>query len=879
MGKVSNLLSGIRGSKRWFAKNSDLYQTVVDTANEYASKMKERVTYKSAKELSEIEERLKAASEAYLAARKGPISVEGRARRKFVEQARSLIGVGDELRDPNNIKKFSDEGKLLSEVVDEVRNNKVVDITNKQKTVYGAGASKRIKFEHEGIEGFFTEEESVKKISQQSLDEIKFDAENFAYSEYRQNGYKMDAREKVEAKYNQPGYKQLLKEQIERKHTQPVSEEIINKEIEDMMSKEIGELVKESTDKSLKKDIAREIKNHNMKLVVENINKKYAAANPQLWEKMTASGLTAIDSNDNMYDSKLATLNSVDAFAAVSKIAGDFREFHPANYTEEELKGVTGYFKELSKVDTAFSNMSVAQMSDSNRVSKRNVATSRVADVLGMNDNIASAKHISILDKGVKAEGSFMEKVDGCDTRSQEGIDFCSWREFDLSDPAFHRELNRMQVFDMLCGQIDRHAGNLIYKIDKNPENGKYKITGMKGIDNDLSFGNLELKEHVVRLPSINELTVIDKDMVTALTEFTPEKIKFALGEMLSPDEIDAVIERRQAILIRARSGQADVIGPNEWGSRLAIEANKASSYYKEIEKEFNSATIAKMNQNVQKIKEYDEAVKRIEAYNAMPEHTIPQKLPTKPECYDEFKEYVEMQDANGFIMDNYERALENREQLGDRMPEKPQGYDEYKAKEAVFIRKVKIQAYEKEVETLKKEGKELPDVPEWYVDYRAELVKDERDAKMQAYEKERAEMEKQGKELPKMPEGYPEYKRVETMKAYEKEKAEMEKAGNPLPEMPEGYLEYKANHEFEEKMQKYEDKLKVSRDLGVKAPEMPSGYLDYRKAKELSGNLSRQPETLSDIMGKKPEITRMGKANNQPQRDLEKAPAKGNMV
>ena len=57
---------------------------------------------------------------------------------------------------------------------------------------------------------------------------------------------------------------------------------------------------------------------------------------------------------------------------------------------------------------------------------------------------------------------------------------------FDWTNAVLQRDLSTLQVFDLLVGHVDRHAGN--YIINYDPRN-KSKVSGVKGIDNDDTFG------------------------------------------------------------------------------------------------------------------------------------------------------------------------------------------------------------------------------------------------------------------------------------------------------------------------------------------------------------------------------------------------------
>src|SRR5262245_55601962 len=56
----------------------------------------------------------------------------------------------------------------------------------------------------------------------------------------------------------------------------------------------------------------------------------------------------------------------------------------------------------------------------------------------------------------------------------------------DASDPVLQQSLNKLQILDAICGQMDRHQGNWFVQTDTQTG----KVTGVKGIDLDMAFGS-----------------------------------------------------------------------------------------------------------------------------------------------------------------------------------------------------------------------------------------------------------------------------------------------------------------------------------------------------------------------------------------------------
>lgn len=529
MGRILKLFDSIKSSKRW-RKNSDLYQDVLNTMQSYTDQMNEPITEESAKKLYNIAKALKNKADLYLASRKNPRTSKGKARFSMIQEVANLNSMPDELRDPIKVEVLRKEGKKLSDIVDEVRNSNVVDITNQtNKKVYGAGASKRVRFDYMGRNGFFT------------------------------------GKQKVE-------------------------------------------------------DTA---------VVVARERAKFEKEKKVIFEKMKASGMLQAAENPSVVENK--SIQQI--ITSLTTIAG--KEI--SSFNEEEIRAIVDYHKEISKANNMKETaMETAGIEADSEMSKRNVATSRMAHMLRMGQNVAFSENVTVIDNGVKMEGSFMATATGYDSRSEAGMEFMADKEFDFTAPSLQRDVNRMQVFDMLCGQIDRHGGNFFYQVAPNPVNGKYAIIGLQGIDNDMSFGNINLNRWKGQMTPVRELNAIDEDLLQSLRELTPEQIEYTMGDLLNNQEVDAIIERRNQILEHVDAEKARIVKSDEWGEGT-LPLMEGSSYYKEIKKEVSLSKVSLEQKHDAIALEYDETVKRIEMYNEK-HHEDKQEFPVKPEHYDEYR-------------------------------------------------------------------------------------------------------------------------------------------------------------------------------------------------------------------------------------------------
>ena len=113
------------------------------------------------------------------------------------------------------------------------------------------------------------------------------------------------------------------------------------------------------------------------------------------------------------------------------------------------------------------------------------------------------------------------------------------------------QNLSNLQVIDYLCGNIDRHLNNMFYQYEST-QDGVITVTGMQGIDNDASFGEVVHRETVGKnrlissfMSRLEDIRVIDaalaKEILSADFSKIEERLRLA---DLSVGEIDAARRR-----------------------------------------------------------------------------------------------------------------------------------------------------------------------------------------------------------------------------------------------------------------------------------------------------------------------------------------------
>ena len=230
------------------------------------------------------------------------------------------------------------------------------------------------------------------------------------------------------------------------------------------------------------------------------------------------------------------------------------------------LLGEPGFYEALldfgSQMDDVATptaiNRTVLGMKENDRIDMRNSAMSGVANLLNCKDLIAKSRPLNIYDESGKKfkEGTFMEFAKGKDINNLAPVDemrLLDPKDFETTDVK--KQLADLQVLDYICGNVDRHGGNILYDVDPVSN----KVVGIVGIDNDSSFGKRipDNNKYNIRLPGINNLRVITDDMAKHVSDLTEGQLKATLhGYGLGEAEIEAAWKRTQILQQAIEKGQ-----------------------------------------------------------------------------------------------------------------------------------------------------------------------------------------------------------------------------------------------------------------------------------------------------------------------------------
>ncbi|MDY5484149.1 MAG: hypothetical protein SPF91_08175 [Clostridium sp.] len=205
----------------------------------------------------------------------------------------------------------------------------------------------------------------------------------------------------------------------------------------------------------------------------------------------------------------------------------------------------------------------LGELKAGDELSGRNVASSRIAELLGVGNLLAHSEKMTVQIGGQKVEGSFMEFAEGVDIRNSkdEALEQINQIRIENS-PGFTRDACNLEVLDYLCAQADRHGGNMFLKLSEPQEDGKREILGLQGIDNDLAFSTK--KDIVLQQGNLDELCFISENLAQNILATDRNKLQFVLGDILSEAEIDALDDRMTKMQDHIRNNMIQV-KDDEW--------------------------------------------------------------------------------------------------------------------------------------------------------------------------------------------------------------------------------------------------------------------------------------------------------------------------
>ena len=243
----------------------------------------------------------------------------------------------------------------------------------------------------------------------------------------------------------------------------------------------------------------------------------------------------------------------------------------------------TDYLNKLGTVDTVirvgYYNSFAATAGSS--IDKRNTAMYGISKLLGKDNLLAESKNAQILVGDVLVEGTFMEEVKG-----YSGTTFPEDHPaLELKDSVFDgsmalRDIADLDILDYICQNIDRHTDNMIFSFS---EDGK-KCTGIKGIDNDFSFGTSRSTRAHSHDSALSNIKIISEGMVQKIESLSDTALRTSLAKKgLSEREVNESISRLLNVKDKIHNGDLRVVKDDEWASMKLADLPQRGNYFGKI--------------------------------------------------------------------------------------------------------------------------------------------------------------------------------------------------------------------------------------------------------------------------------------------------------
>ncbi len=274
-----------------------------------------------------------------------------------------------------------------------------------------------------------------------------------------------------------------------------------------------------------------------------------------------------------------------------SNLTAEFRSF-VLYHSElaEELVGSFGEFFYKHYNARGFA-LDIVEMDEGSSITNRNVASCRLAELLGISELVPSSQKVHYIDEdGTERDGILMAEAKGKNVaavneemrRKQYGE-----REEQIQvDDAVYLQLNSLQIFDVIAGQVDRHKGNILLE-----QEGRH-IVKARGIDNDMSFGKLTY-EDILRHGKVKELpikslenehgprlSVIDQKVMDSVLALTDEMTEYVFADLLTDAEMKGLLDRLHGVQklfekIKKNKGNVKILNLEDAGNAMAAPSAK----------------------------------------------------------------------------------------------------------------------------------------------------------------------------------------------------------------------------------------------------------------------------------------------------------------
>ena len=305
------------------------------------------------------------------------------------------------------------------------------------------------------------------------------------------------------------------------------------------------------------------VRNRSITGMVANSIKKFGSAADFLSVNKFMSVFNDINGNDPKMFSHLANQLEVFTMQDYNKIL-DMLDANTATNMRTFLNTPEKLNVFLIIAGEAFSERnkqnilgSVGIKADS-RMNRRNAAMSKVAEFLGVPDLLAHSENIRFQSGNRTYKGTYMKNAIGHDHRKMtKDSPFLKANKGSLDNLDLKKMVANLQILDYLCGNPDRHGGNMLYDFRTNPD-GTVTMVGIQGIDNDSCFGSQLLEMVGLSEVKLENMRVITREMANKILTLDLDSLKQMLyGFELSAEELSNMGDRLKALQNKIKNDNA----------------------------------------------------------------------------------------------------------------------------------------------------------------------------------------------------------------------------------------------------------------------------------------------------------------------------------
>ncbi len=226
------------------------------------------------------------------------------------------------------------------------------------------------------------------------------------------------------------------------------------------------------------------------------------------------------------------------------------------------MSGFLSFMEQYRGILVKYMTFGDGELGADNKVDQRNCAMSTVADLLGMKNLLAHAEPVQI--KFTKngqektLSGSFMRFAEGQDPcRQVPGQGLLKMdAPVDADTASVKKQIADLQVLDYICGNVDRHGGNMFYQLDESDPTHT-RLVGIQGIDNDASFSTYTGAKKFKFMSVPKEMRAIRSQTAALVEGLDRDMLKTVLRNYdLTEEQLDAVWTRTQRLQETIRDGR-----------------------------------------------------------------------------------------------------------------------------------------------------------------------------------------------------------------------------------------------------------------------------------------------------------------------------------